>query len=144
GGWGEGLARAERVEEGEESRQVLDLPEEIALEVIEHVAVNRLCEGCGQLTAGSFPRGVEAPVQYGPGIHALGVYLHVFQHLPYDRARQLILDMTGAELSTATLKAWVDRAAEGLTEFDEQLRSLLGKAPVVNFDETGARIAGRL
>lgn len=31
-----------------------------------------------------------------------------------------------------------------MTEFDEQLRQLLCKAPVVNFDETGARIAGRL
>jgi hypothetical protein len=36
------------------------------------------------------------------------------------------------------------KAAAGLTEFDEQLRQLLRNAPVVNFDETGARIAGRL
>jgi transposase len=143
-GCGGDLGGAERCEDGEESRQVFDLPEEIALGVIEHVAVCRLCDGCGQITAGSFPQGVGAPVQYGPGIHALGVYLHVFQHLPYDRARQLILDITGAELSTGTLKAWVDQAAAGLTEFDEQLRQLLQKAPVVNFDETGARIAGRL
>jgi transposase len=143
-GCGGDLAGAERVGDREESRQVFDLPEEIALRVIEHVAVCRLCDGCGQLTAGSFPQGVVAPVQYGPGMHALGVYLHVFQHLPYDRARQVILDLTGAELSTGTLKAWVDQAAAGLTEFDEQLRQLLRTAAVVNFDETGARIAGRL
>lgn len=143
-GCGGGLAGAERVGDGEESRQVFDLPEEIALGVIEHVAVNRCCESCGEITAGRFPQGVGAPVQYGPGIHALGVYLHVFQHLPYDRARQLVLDLTGTELSTGTLKAWVDQAAAGLTEFDERLRQLLCKAPVVNFDETGARIAGRL
>lgn len=42
------------------------------------------------------------------------------------------------------IKAWVDQAAEGLTGFDEQLRALQQKAPVVNFDETGAWIAGRL
>jgi transposase len=143
-GCGGDLAGAERIRDGEESRQVFDLPEEISLRVIEHAAVRRCCESCGEITAGCFPPGVGAPVQYGPGIHALGVYLHVFQHLPYDRARQLILDITGAELSTGTLKAWVDHAAAGLTEFDEQLRQLLSKAPVVNFDETGARIAGRL
>jgi transposase len=144
GGCGGDLHDAERLEDREESRQVFDLPEEIALEVIEHVAVCRCCEDCGQMSTGSFPEGVEAPVQYGPGVHALGVYLHVFQHIPYDRAKQLIFDMTGAEVSTGSLKAWVDRAARGLTEFDEQLRQLLCKAPVVNFDETGARIAGRL
>ena len=143
-GCGADLAGAERLEDGEESRQVFDLPEEIALRVIEHVAVSRCCKGCGQLSSGCFPPGLGAPVQYGPGIRALGVYLHVFQHIPYDRARQLIFDLTGAELSTGTLKAWVDQAAEGLCEFDEQLRELLTNAPVVNFDETGARIAGRL
>ncbi len=91
------------------------------------------------------PAGVAAPVQYGPSMHALGVYLHVFQHIPYDRARQVILDLTGTDVSTGTLKAWVDQAAAGLTEFDEALRGvLLSKAPVVQFDETGARIAGRL
>jgi hypothetical protein len=52
--------------------------------VIEHVAVCRPCDGRGQITARSFPRGVGAPVQYGPGIRALGAYLHVFQHLPYE------------------------------------------------------------
>jgi len=31
-----------------------------------------------------------APTQYGPGVRALGVYLHVFQHLPYDRACQAL------------------------------------------------------
>lgn len=143
-GCGGDLSDSERLGDGEESRQVFDLPEEIALRVIEHVAVSRLCEGCGQISTGSFPQGVAAPVQYGPSLHALGVYLHVFQHLPYDRARQLIFDMTGTDVSTGTLKAWVDQAASGLTEFDEQLRQLLKKAPVVHFDETGGRIAGRL
>jgi transposase len=143
-GCGGDLHGAERVQDGEESRQVFDLPEEIALEVIEHVAVRRCCEDCRRVSAGRFPQGVGAPVQYGPGIHALGVYLHVFQHIPYDRARQALLDVASADVSAGSIKAWVDQAAKGLTEFDEQLRELLCKAPVVNFDETGARIAGRL
>jgi transposase len=77
-------------------------------------------------------------------MRALGVYLHVFQHIPYDRARQLMFEMTGSELSTGTLKAWVDRAAAGLADFDDELLRHLKKSPVVHFDETGARIAGRL
>jgi len=74
-GCGGDLTGAERVGDGEESRQVFDLPEEIAVGVIEHVAVRRCCVGCGQISIGSFPQGVAAPVQYGPSLHALGVYL---------------------------------------------------------------------
>ncbi len=42
-------------------------------------------------------------MQYGPGIRALGVYLVVFQHLPYDRACQLLGDLAGVQLSTGSL-----------------------------------------
>jgi transposase len=141
-GCGRDLADAEEV--GEEVRQVFDIPEEVALEVIEHAAKLYRCKGCGRTSAGVFPAQVSAPCQYGSSLRALGVYLHVFQHIPYDRARQAIFDLTRAEVSTATLKAWVDAAANGLTDFDEALRALLKRSPVVNFDETGARIAGRL
>lgn len=74
----------------------------------------------------------------------LGVYLIVFQHLPYDRACQLLQDLAGAAVSTGTLSDWVTRAAAGLTDFDERVRELLAAAEVRHFDETGARIAGRL
>jgi len=136
------LGNAEQLEGGE-SRQVFDLPEGALLRVVEHVAQRRRCR-CGHVTAGEFPAGVGAPTQYGPGIRALGVYLCVFQHLPYDRAAQALADIVGASVSTGTLTAWVTAAAEGLCEFDERLRELLTAAPVAHFDETGARIAGRL
>ena len=128
---------------GGESRQVFDIPQQRALEVIEHVATLRRCD-CGHLSCGTFPGGVGAPTQYGPAVRALGVYLHVFQHLPYDRACQALKDMIGAAISTATLTSWVTTAAAGLCDFDERLRGLLAGAPVCHFDETGARIAGRL
>jgi len=141
-GCGGDLADAEVVEGGE-CRQVFDLPEGALLRVVEHVAARRRC-GCGRVSAGGFPEGVGAPTQYGPGIRALGVYLHVFQHLPYERACQLLCDLAGARVSTGTLTDWVTAAAAGLGDFDERLRELLGAAPVAHFDETGARIAGRL
>ena len=141
-GCGGDLADAERVAGGQ-ARQVFDVPEQAALRVIEHVAGLRRC-ACGHVTAGAFPDAVSAPVQYGPGVRALGVYLVVFQFLPYDRACQALRDMVGAQVSTGSLVSWVTAAAEGLCDFDERLRGLLSAAPVVNFDETGARIAGRL
>lgn len=142
GGCGGDLRDAERLNGGE-SRQVFDLPEGKLLRVIEHVAERRRC-GCGHLTAAEFPEGIGAPTQYGAGVRALGVCLVVYQHLPYDRASQALRDLAGAGVSTGTLHSWVEAAAAGLGDFDERLRELLLCAPVVHFDETGARIAERL
>jgi transposase len=136
------LADAEALVGGE-SRQVFDLPQGALLRVVEHVAARRRC-GCGRVSSGEFPAGVGAPTQYGPGVRALGVYLCVFQHLPYDRAAQALADIAGAAVSTGTLTTWITVAAGGLCDFDERLRGLLAAAPVAHFDETGARIAGRL
>lgn len=141
-GCGEELDDAQPVEGGER-RQVFDLPQGALLRVVEHVAGRRRC-GCGQISAASFPDCVGAPTQYGPGIRALGVYLCVFQHLPYDRAAQVLRDLAGAGVSTGTLSEWIAQAARGLTDFDERLRELLSAAEVAHFDETGARVAGRL
>ncbi len=142
-GCGGDLSDAE-VLEGGESRQVFDIPEELALEVIEHVAKALRCTRCGRVNEGRFPEGVRAPAQYGSRLRALGVYMVVFQHLPYDRSRRFLADLLHAEISTGTLCAWVTEAAAGLTEFDEQLRCLLTEHPVAHFDETGLRIAERL
>ena len=136
------LAGAEPLVSGE-SRQVFDLPEGVLLRVVEHVAGRRRC-GCGHVTAGEFPAGVGAPTQYGPGVRALGVYLCAYQHLPYDRAALALRDIAGAAVSPGSLTDWVAQAAGGLCDFDERLRGLLEAAPVAHFDETGARIAGRL
>jgi transposase len=126
-----------------ECRQVFDLPARLALRVTEHVVLRHRC-ACGVVTVGAFPAEVTAQTQYGPGVRALGVYLHVFQHLPYERTCQLLGDLLGACVSSGTLAAWVEKAAAGLCDFDARLRELLAEAPVVHFDETGARIAGRL
>lgn len=136
------LADAEQLEGGE-TRQVFDLPEDVCLRVVEHVALRRRC-GCGHVSAGSFPGGVTAPTQYGERLRALGVYVVVHQHLPYERACQLLEDLAGARISTATLKAWVDQAAGCLADFSAALRALLVGAPVVHFDETGGRMEGSL
>jgi len=66
----------------------------VLVRTVEHVAVRRRC-GCGHVSAGTFPVGVGAPTQYRPRVRALGVYLCVFQHLPYDRAALALRDIAG-------------------------------------------------
>ena len=141
-GCGGGLGDAECV--GVERRQVFDLPPETRLVVGEHRAVRRRCGCCGTVSVGVFPGSVRAPVQYGPRLRAFVVYLAVYQHLPYERIRQLLADRYGASLSTGTLQTIVQSGAAGLDPFLEQVRAQLERSPVVHVDETGARAAGRL
>jgi transposase len=125
-----------------ERRQVFDLPE-IAFVVTEHVAERRRC-ACGSKTKASFPKAATAPAVYGPGVRALAAYLSVHQHLPLDRTAQLFCDLLGQEVSVGAIASMITEAAAGTTEFTEHVRVLLRQADTVHFDETGARVNGRL
>jgi transposase len=140
GGCGAELTDASVV--GVEARQVFDLPP-LGLRVTEHRAERRRC-ACGATTAAAFPDHVRAAACYGPGVRALVCYLCVHQHLPVDRAAQLLADVLGASVATGTLAAVLAEGAAGLDGFLATVRDQLAAAPVAHFDETGARLAGRL
>ena len=70
-----------------ERRQVVDVPPTHLL-VREHHSEQKQCPQCQQITVASFPAEVCAPVQYGPRIAALAVYLVQQQLLPLARARR--------------------------------------------------------
>jgi transposase len=127
---------------GVEARQVFDLPP-LGLRVTEHRAERRRC-ACGATTQAGFPAHARAAACYGPGVRALVCYLCVHQQLPVDRAAQLLSDVLGAPLATGTLVAVVAEGAAGLEGFVEVVCEGLAAGPVAHFDETGARVAGRL
>jgi transposase len=127
--------------EGEETRQVFDLPS-VRLAVCEHRAQRRRC-ACGHVTMAGFPAGVSAPTQYGQRMRALVIYLIAVQHLPYQRAAGLLADWLGAPLSTGTLIQFVKEGADDLSEFLDRVHEQIIDSPVVHFDETGARAGGR-
>ena len=127
---------------GVETRQVHDLPQ-LGLLVTEHRAERRRC-GCGTVTAATFPDGVRAPACYGPGVRAAVCYLAGQQHLPVQRTAQALADLVGAEVASGTVAAILAECADGLDGFIDAVRVQLAAAPVAHFDETGARVAGRL
>lgn len=125
-----------------ERRQSFDLPP-VKIEVTEHQLIERECR-CGQRTRATAPPGVDAPVQYGPRIAAVVVYLYVGQFLSKQRTAQALAELFGTPLSAGTVATLTARAAAGLTEFLAVVRGRLAEADVVGFDETGLRVAGRL
>jgi hypothetical protein len=90
------------------------------------------------------PPEASAPVCYGPRIKALGIYLVSYQHLPCERAAELLSDWLGGPVSVGSLLAWVAAGAAGLEGFLEEIRARLECTEVAHFDETGGRVDGRL
>jgi len=127
---------------GVERRQVFDLPPG-QVRVTEHQIVTRRC-ACGTKTAGQSPQRVTAPVQYGPRVMALIVYLYVGQFLSKTRTAQAMADLFGLPVSDGTVASVTARAGGDLTGFLAAVRAQLAAAPVANFDETGLRVEGRL
>jgi transposase len=140
GGCGDELTDAPQV--GMERRQVFDLPP-MRVRVIEHQLITRRC-ACGATTCGTAPEGVTAPVQYGPRITAIVLYLYVGQFLSKKRTAVALAELFGTPVGQGTVATMATRAAEGLKEFLGQVTHRLAEAEVVGFDETGLRVAGRL
>lgn len=124
---------------------MFDIPA-IRVRVSEHQLVKRRC-GCGAVTRADAPAGVDAPVQYGPNVTAIVIYLYVGQFLSKDRIAKALNELFATPISGGTVAAMAARAAVGLTGvggFVEQVRARLTEAQVAHFDETGMRVQGRL
>jgi transposase len=125
------------------ARQVLDLPEPRPLVVTEHRAYGCRCAACGTHTRAAFPEGVAAPVQYGERIGAFVVYLLHYQLLPEKRLAELMADLFGVRLVTATIARISQGCAQRFQGFADAVRDHVAAAPVKHMDETGFRIGGK-
>ena len=77
-------------------RQVVDIPPP-AVMVQEHRAEQKPCPRCQQITVAPFPKGVQAPVQYGPTIGATALTHQ--QLLPLARTCEVLHDLLGVQMS---------------------------------------------
>ncbi len=102
-----------------------------------------LCEKCNGTKPG-FPEWAKAPVQYGPRMHAMANYLAVHQYVPYERMVEHMRDVYGAKVSVGTLVAMVKRGGQRVLPAVEEIKRQLQMAAVVNVDETGGHVGGKL
>jgi transposase len=124
-----------------ERRQVIDLV--VRREVTEYRTVTGVC-ACGQVHCSAFPDGLGAPVQYGPGLSAVAVYLTHYQLLPYRRSAELLGVLAGIALSPATLVNMGREAAARLAAPVAAIGQAAVRSAVAHADETGMRVAGAL
>jgi transposase len=126
-----------------ERRQVFDLPEP-KLEITEHQSEVKTCP-CGCVNRAAFPPEAVAPVQYGPRVKSVGVYLGEYQLLPFDRLAEIMRDLFACEsFSEGTLANFKADCSQRLEPVEAAIRDLAAAAPVAGFDETGVRATGSL
>src|ERR1700685_1448868 len=132
-----GAALSEAMATDHAARQVFDLPEPQPLIVTENPAF--ACRGgtCGMSTRAAFPEGVAAPVQYGARIAAFVVYLLHFQLLPEKRLAELMADLFGVRLTTATIAAMGRACAVRFQGFVTAVRDLVAAAAGKPLDANG-------
>jgi transposase len=123
-------------------RQVTDLPA-ITPVVIEARQYAVTCAQCGEQTVGSYPAGLEPRRTFGSGIEALVSYFHERHHVSYERLVEICRDVFGLAISQGgvenALRRLVERARPTYAAIGETVRG----SPVINSDETSARVAGR-
>lgn len=124
-----------------ERRQEWDIPAK-RLIVREYQAQQKYCPHCKRISQGAFPEGIVAPVQYGPAIGAVGVYLVQQQLLPYERACETMEDLIGASMRVGTLKKVIERCAKNVEPVEESIKESLRKVDVRHQDETGCYVEG--
>jgi len=122
-------------------RQVVDTPV-ARLIAQEHQAEHKWCPACCQVTLAPFPSGVDAPVQYGPRVAAMAVYLVQQQLVPWARACEILSDLLGIQLSEGSLARLIERCAANLSGVEQRVKQALIQAPVLHQDETGLYVKG--
>lgn len=122
-------------------RQQYDLPE-VKLHVKEFRSYGCDCPHCGAQNLGEFPVGVQAPVQYGPGVRSLVTLLHQNGCMPMSKIQQLFDDLFSAPLNEATIVQCQNDAYDRLQVEEEHIKAQLLKAEVANADEGGVRVEG--
>jgi transposase len=128
---------------GYERRQVFEIPP-LKVEVTEHRAEIKACEGCGEVSTADFPKSITHKAQYGARLKAYAVYIKNYGLLSYGRAAELFEDLFCVPLSEGTLVR-IDRGcAERLEEVEQRIKKNILDSPVVHFDETGMRVEGKL
>jgi transposase len=121
------------------SYQQEDVPEPRPSRRYQHNLHKAKC-ACGKVHVAERPDGVpDAPLSVGPRLSAAAVYLTVFQHLPVERAQQLISDLTGGIVSAGFVHSCLAKAAGLVRNPVALIRTLIAASPVAGFDETTLR-----
>jgi len=128
---------------GYEKRQVFDIPP-IRMEVTEHRAEIKDCNRCSLRTKAEFPPDVTQPTQYGNRIKSLVSYFNIYQLIPLERTCEIFEDVFGHPISEATVLQANTVLSDRIEPANEVIKEQLIGSDVINNDETGMQVEGKL
>ena len=104
----------------------------------------KLCPECLQLNRAKFPEHITQPVQYGPRVQAYSTYFNQQQFIAFGRLQDVFADCFSLPISQGTFVAFNKRCAEKIDSSIEEIKLNIIASEVVNFDESGMRVNGKL
>jgi transposase len=128
---------------GIEKRQVFDVPP-VQVEVFEHQVEIKQCPCCRKEVKASFPADVTQPVQYGNRLRAQISYLNNYQLLPWQRTCDLIEDFYQHRPAQGLIPSSNQQLGQRIDPSLAEIWRQLQQANLVNFDESGVRVVGKL
>lgn len=120
--------------------QVFELPD-IAPIKIEY-RTHELCCSCGHKTRAQFPPEVSMS-QFGPRLHATIAYLSSVHRGTRRGVAEIMQTLFNIDISLGALCEAVERVSQTCRTVTEEVRESLGRAPVLNVDETGWKCQGQ-
>ena len=127
----------------QESRYVVDIV--MSSKVTEHRALRaERCPLSDEPATGSFPEDVKAHIQYGDSVAVVSGILSTHGAVSDSRISAIMRSMFDITISPGTVVSMVSRCSGKVSGALEGIRKALVASDVCDFDETGARIDGRL
>ncbi len=120
--------------------QVAELPR-VAVMVTEHRLHRLCCPACAAATRAELSAVVPRSA-FGPRLQAAVATVSVRNRVSRRDTVELVRDLFGAELSTGSIDAIIERAGEALAGPHRRLQEEIRSAAAVNIDETGWRLRG--
>lgn len=121
-------------------RQEVVLPP-IQPQYIEYQQYGCVCS-CGHHQKAAYPKGINAPIQFGSEISALVSYFNVFQYLPYGRLKLLFKDIFNLSISEGSIQNLLNKSASKGECVYNAILNEIETSSYVGSDETGAKVNG--
>lgn len=127
-----------------QSRRIVDI--RVTLYVTEERAYIGKCKECGEPFQAAFSNEFSAPVKYGENINALVAMCNEYGNVPDKKTAEIVSSLCGDKInmSAGTVVNIRTTLANNLDGAVKIIKQKLTESDVLNVDETGVRVNGKL